>query len=117
MQTCQGRQASPGDCYHYPPTYWHSAVTLPYEEMFVRCGTAPKQHRDSCKLGVGAEAIKRNMGEPEAIFSLCGDCRQMREQIFCVTGAVSMYVNQLGSAEEARQLCTQAPPLFSQACK
>lgn len=111
---CQPMTESRGDCYHYLPTYLFHKLSL--AEIFSVCGTIPVEHFDSCKLGAGAEAMKRSMQQPQAVFLMCSELASLRDQTVCVAGAVSMYMNQTASLTDSYQLCEKIPEMYHNAC-
>lgn len=115
--TCTKRSQGQNDCYHYIPTYLSNAKGIDYLDMFAVCDTAPAGHVDDCKLGIGAEAMKRSMGDTDTVFLMCSELAQLRNQTICVTGAISMYVNQIGSHEEAESLCPTVPEAYRVTCQ
>ncbi len=105
------------DCYHYLPTYYFQTQKLRLTEIFEICDTVTPAYRDSCKSGVGGEAMKRSMSEPNTVFLACGLLASLRDQTLCVAGAVSMYINQTASLEESAMLCETIPLLYRTACQ
>jgi len=115
VSICEPMRLSRGDCYHYLPTYL-SQKQLALADIFIVCDNVPTVHRDACKLGAGTEIMKRSMGKPQSVFVTCSELASLRDQILCVVGGVSMYVNQTASLTESYQLCSIIPEIYQQAC-
>lgn len=116
-EICASMTISPSNCYVYLATHLMQNQKLNLAEVFATCDTVPNTHRDACKLGSGAESMKRVMGNPQAVFTTCSELKSLRDQTLCVAGATTMYVNQTASLAESYRLCKLIPLVYQEACR
>ena len=114
--TCSTRNIAKADCYAYIPTYLSQTEKKDFSDIFKECDKAEFGYKSSCIGGVGAEAIKRNMNNTGAVFTLCGQAGSFINQELCVEGVVSMYMNQEGSSTSGEKLCENAPSNYKDMC-
>jgi hypothetical protein len=60
--------------------------------------------------------MKRNMSDPTLVFALCGQAGSSSEIRACMSGAVSMYMNQEGTFVAGQKLCERAPEFYQDMC-
>jgi hypothetical protein len=114
---CQAQEVAVGFCYTYIPVYLSGVLDMEYVDIFDICSNAGLMYQDNCVVGVGAEAMKRNMSEPGNVFSLCDTLKDRSAKHVCVRGAVDMYLNQTASVEAALNMCTVAYEAFTTTCR
>ncbi len=114
--TCQSRETNKGDCYLYIPTYLSQTLGKDFVDIFKECDKAESGYAYSCIDGIASEAIKRNMSEPNNVFALCKQAGSGINQKACVSGMVSMYMNQEGSLSAGKKLCEAAPEIYQDIC-
>lgn len=114
--TCAHRTVGKSDCYLYVPTYLSQTQGMDFADMFDDCRRAESGYEKSCIMGIGTEAMKRNMSNPSGVFTLCDGVQTGIDRELCVRGAVSMYLNQAGSAQAGSALCVQAPMKYQKIC-
>lgn len=115
--TCSSRDIAKGDCYVYIPTYLSQTKAMEFKDILIECDRAEPGYKSSCIGGVGSEAMKRNMNDPELVFALCKQMASSTDQNSCVRGVVGMYMNQTGSYSSGQTLCEIAPQEFRTTCK
>ncbi len=116
FHTCATRSTAKGDCYLYIPTYLSQTKDMAFPDIFTECDKAEVGYRSSCIHGIGSEAIKRNMNDPDLVFDLCKQAGAFINQETCVSGVAGMYMNQTGSYDAGQKLCEQAPQEFRGVC-
>lgn len=114
--TCQSRSVAQSDCYYYLPTYLSQTKSMTFAEIFTACQDVTSPNLHACVAGVGGEAMKRNMRNPNAVFALCEEAGSVRHQHMCAQGAVSMYLNQTASLQAGQDMCTNTPRKFQRSC-
>lgn len=114
--TCQSQEKNKGDCYFYIPTYLSQTLSKDFIDIFKECNKAEFGYKYICIGGTGAEAMKRNMSEPNTVFALCKQAGSYINQETCVSGAVSMYMNQEGSSLAGKKLCESTPEFYQDTC-
>lgn len=114
--TCNSSQTAKAECYVNLPPYLSQTNGMYFREMFNECEQADAGYVSICVLGVGAEAIKRNMDSPQLVVSLCEQAGSERRRGLCLRGMVSMYMNQTGSYEKGESLCELVPAAYKTKC-
>jgi plastocyanin len=94
------------NCYLYAPTYYLSLEGNGYADALDWCTGAETGHKLACAYGVGAQATKENLNDPELIESTCAD-GEPEQTAPCIAGMVDLYVNHYGSLQPARELCAR----------
>lgn len=117
FKTCADRNILPSTCYLYAPTYFSQTLNMDFAQIMQECNQIDPKHIEICKYGVGTEAIKRNMNNPEVVFELCKTAGSKSHQEACARGVVSMYTNQKPDLAEGSKLCETAPSEFQSACR
>ena len=103
-------------CYAYAPTHYLSKNPTDYSGALKWCKKAESGFRSTCVYGVGAQAMKENINDPESVESLC--MRSERKQIAsCVKGMVQQYIFHYGVLGPAEQLCNTIEESNVKACK
>ncbi len=115
FSTCRNTPGIKGDCYIYAPTYKLHEAKTDFNSTFTSCETIEKDFEDDCKIGVGSEAMKRNMNNPQSVFSLC-DMQEQTTRSYCLIGAIGMYMNQIGTYESGKNLCKLVPSAHTALC-
>lgn len=115
--TCSDRDTAKIDCYLYIPTYLHQTLDTEFTQILKECSKAESGFENVCISGVGSEAIKRNMNNPEDVFELCMKAGSKIKEESCVSGLVSMYMNQKGSYSSGVELCKITPNNYRQICE
>jgi hypothetical protein len=110
---CEAQKTLVGACYTYVPAFL--ALEMEYTDILASCHEAGT-HTEACLAGTGAEAMKRNMYEPRGVFALCGALTDVSSQHSCMEGVASMYLNQTGSLEEGRLMCSGLASDHSEVC-
>lgn len=114
--TCTSRKSNKGDCYLYIPVYISQTLNKNFVDIFEECNKAEFGYTYVCIRGVGSEAMKRNMSNPGDVFGLCQQSGSYIDQAACISGMVSMYTNQKGSAVVGKELCESAPEFYQDMC-
>jgi hypothetical protein len=114
--TCSIRKINKSDCYLYIPTYLSQTQGMDFSDIFEECDKAEFGYKSNCIQGVGSEAIKRNMNDPNSVLALCKLAGSFINQELCVVGVAGMYMNQKGSYSAGMELCKQVPQGFRNAC-
>jgi len=112
FNVCKDSDIAKNDCYFYTPTYFSQTLKQDFVDIFDECKKLDFRFEDVCINGVGSEAMKRNMNEPNLVFELCVEAGSFSKQSSCVSGVVSMYINQKGSLIEGAQLCEIIPKKY-----
>ncbi|HLC99978.1 MAG TPA: hypothetical protein VJC11_03390 [Patescibacteria group bacterium] len=116
FRTCAARDIAKADCYLYAPTYISQTLGKDFPTVLKECDNVEAGYQESCIYGVGSEAIKRNMEGTNGVFALCKQSGSSINQESCVSGAVSMYMNQQGSYAAGEKLCEMAPESYRDIC-
>ncbi len=104
-----------GDCYLYAPTYYLSLHTNDYSGALSWCQDAELLYRSSCARGVGTQAMKENINNPELVESVClGGSKGQVDP--CIMGMVDLYTNHHGSPEASKKLCLELSKANREAC-
>ncbi len=114
--TCSTRKTAKNDCYVYIPTYLSQTSGKDFSTILKECEKAETGYKSTCIRGVGTEAIKRNMNNPANVFSICKEAGSYLDQESCVSGIVSMYMNQEGSLSAGQKLCEITPKEYRDMC-
>jgi hypothetical protein len=103
------------DCYLYAPSYFLSLNRDDYDAALEWCKGAEAGFEPWCAYGVGTQAMKENLNDPELVESVCmhGDPEQTAP---CIEGMAGLYINHHGSLEPARELCTRLETSNRPAC-
>ena len=103
------------DCYLYAPTYFLSLERGGYAAALEWCKGAEAGFESWCAYGVGTQAMKENLNDPELVESVCmnGDPEQTAP---CIEGMAGLYINHHGSLEPARDLCARLEKSNRPAC-
>jgi plastocyanin len=115
FSTCKNSPGIKSDCYIYAPTYTLHKATTDFTSAFALCETVEKGFEDDCHVGIGGEAMKRNMNNPLSVFSLC-DMQTQPTKSYCLTGAIGMYMNQMSTYESGKNLCKLVPSAHTAFC-
>ncbi|PIW36554.1 MAG: hypothetical protein COW24_05110 [Candidatus Kerfeldbacteria bacterium CG15_BIG_FIL_POST_REV_8_21_14_020_45_12] len=115
-ETCLGRVNESAFCYLYLPSYFIETLEIPYEDVFAKCAAVKADFVNFCMQGIGAEAIKRNITTPAAVFNLCDNAPTSTDQQNCAAGIANMYLNQVGSLPTAESMCSGAPSRYVEIC-
>lgn len=114
--TCQSREPNKEACYSYIPTYLSQTLGKDFIDIFKECDKAEEEYKHACMVGIGAEAIKRNMNNPNSVFALCKQAGLYIHQEACVSGLARMYMSQEGSYAAGKKLCERAPEFYQDTC-
>lgn len=117
FMTCASQTANQTDCYLYVPVYLSQTVGISFQDILAQCTSSASPFEYTCIHGVGSEAMKRNMNNPATVFALCQHTDSTYARTVCVTGAVSMYLNQTASLTAGDALCDIAPWADVMTCK
>lgn len=116
LLTCKSREVNKEDCYLYIPAYLSQTLNMDFVDIFNECNKVESKYRGVCIGGVGSEAMKRNMSEPNKVFALCKLAGSNSNQVLCVSGATSMYMNQTGSYVTGKKMCESIQKPYQNTC-
>ncbi len=116
LDVCTEASVAKIDCYTYVATAWSQLREVSFEEMFRLCSSAEYGYDAICVVGIGSEAMKRNMLAKEGVFTLCMNAPSTEYRTMCTQGLVGMYLNQMGSYESGLGLCTVMPDALKAVC-
>jgi plastocyanin len=102
-------------CYLYAPTYYLSLNEGDYAAALEWCNGAEAGFEASCAYGVGTQAMKENLNDPELVESACME-GEPEQTAPCVEGMTGLYVNHHGSLGPAKDLCARLEAPNRRAC-
>lgn len=115
--TCQNQKIAKSECYVYVPAYFSQVQNMSFSEILRTCLATEPTYVDNCVFGVGTEAIKRNMHDPQKVFDICLQASTPAHKQNCIHGMVVMYMNQEGNPDTVHEMCQQAPKEYQKFCK
>ncbi len=116
FNTCKVRNIGKGDCYLYLPTYFSQTLKIDFVDILKECKNVELGYEMECLRGVGTEAMKKNISNPEIVFDMCSQAGRYNKQEACVMGAVGMYINQKGTINSGWNLCEIIEDKFKDSC-
>lgn len=102
-------------CYLYAPTYYLSLNENDFAAALEWCNGAEAGFEASCAYGVGMQAMKTNLNDPELVESVCTKGKP-GQRAPCITGMAELYINHHGSLEPAKDLCAGLEKPNRRAC-
>ncbi|OGE86050.1 MAG: hypothetical protein A3J48_01090 [Candidatus Doudnabacteria bacterium RIFCSPHIGHO2_02_FULL_46_11] len=104
------------DCYIYSPVYYLNIHKNDYADALAWCLDAEKGYENICARGLGTQAIKENINNPNLVEIVCGN-GESSQNVPCISGLVSLYINHYGSLEPAKGLCKSLKFFNRQTCR
>jgi hypothetical protein len=95
--------ADKGNCYIYAPTYFLSQNPGSYEDALGWCLKAELQMRGACISGVGSEAMKQNIDDPDLVQRVCDSAGDFERE--CSAGMIDLAMRHYGSLETSQKFC------------
>lgn len=113
---CDGEDASvAGDCYLYAPVWYLERHDRDYAAAFDWCLGADG-YVSSCVRGVGAQAMKDGIADPEAAARICASITsELRED--CIAGMTGIVVFHNASVWPAEDWCANRDAIDRPACQ
>ena len=114
---CSERK-SKNECYPYIAVYFYHTQKVPFPDIFEKCSKAEFGYRDLCVFGIGSEAMKRNMSNPDAVAALCENARLKKDAESCISGAATMVMlNGGGSDSVGLNFCEKVSTERQDVCR
>lgn len=104
------------ECYTYAPTYFLSLHRNEYNEALNWCERAEDSYILSCIWGVGNQVMKDNINNVKYVEDVCNKNTGKRAD-YCMAGAIDLYINNSGSVEPAKKICSQLRESSRKICK
>lgn len=103
-------------CYNYAPSAYLTVYNGQYQGAIKWCHTAEKSYVPDCIGGVGSQAMKENITNPNKVMDVCSEAGKAYTDV-CTNGAVGMDVYFLGSSKQATKLCQNQFKAYQSVCE
>lgn len=93
-------------CYIYAPIYYLSLNPREYINALTWCETTELGFTKICTHGVGSQAMKENIDNPEIVEKIC-ESGTIGQKTSCIMGMTTLYINHYGELGAGKKLCNK----------
>ena len=102
-------------CYDYAPTYYLTLHPQQYQQALAWCTNAESAHQADCIEGVGGQAMKDHILEPQLVESVCASGASW-ETTACIAGMADLLVNHYASPDKSQTVCDTLQTAHKKIC-